>query len=279
MKLPTLTLAALIAASTALSGCAVVPFLPTIAHMVPRMLFPGHEPGTVQPVTKDDPDADKPDPALAQAITSLPAVHGDTGLAINQQDRIAFTPQAQGSIPLRVAAVDLVSDVKARTVGDVVTVNVAESISSEAKAGTTLGNKRSISAAMPNLFMATESLAKHNPLLNLTSLVNGSADNSSAGQGDMTAADTFTATVSAVVVAVNPSGTLTVKGERKLTVNGEDDTLHLSGVVRPDDIDSSNTISSTQVADLQLSISGEGQIRDKQGDGIGTRLFDWLWLF
>jgi flagellar L-ring protein precursor FlgH len=82
-----------------------------------------------------------------------------------------------------------------------------------------------------------------------------------------------------VVVAVNPSGTLSVRGERQLRVNGEDDTIHLAGVVRPQDIDSNDAISSAQVADLDLSITGQGQIRDKQGDGLGTRLLDWLWLF
>ncbi len=95
----------------------------------------------------------------------------------------------------------------------------------------------------------------------------------------MTAADTFTATVSAIVVAVNPSGTLSIKGDRHVQVNGEDDTIHLSGVIRPQDLDSNDMISSSQVADLVVSMLGKGQIRDKQGNGIGTRIFDWLWAF
>jgi flagellar L-ring protein FlgH len=119
----------------------------------------------------------------------------------------------------------------------------------------------------------------HNPLLNLGSMVNSTADNSTDGQGDMTAADTFTANVSAVVTAVNPSGTLSIKGRRQLQINGEDDTIRLSGVVRPEDINSDDTVSSSDVADLEVSITGQGQIRDKQGNGLGTRLFDWLWLF
>jgi flagellar basal body L-ring protein FlgH len=49
-----------------------------------------------------------------------------------------------GSIPLRVNAVDLVGDLKARNVGDLVTVQVVESFSSESKAGTDLANKRSL---------------------------------------------------------------------------------------------------------------------------------------
>jgi flagellar L-ring protein FlgH len=59
-------------------------------------------------------------------------------------------------------------------------------------------------------------------------------------------------------------------------VNGEDDVIHISGVVRPEDLDSNNSISSGLVADLEVSLLGQGQIRDKQGNGIGTRLFDWL---
>jgi flagellar L-ring protein precursor FlgH len=81
------------------------------------------------------------------------------------------------------------------------------------------------------------------------------------------------------VVAVNPSGTLSIKGDRHVRVNGEDDTIHLSGVVRPQDLDPNNMISSSQIADLEVSMLGQGQIRDKQGNGLGTRLFDWLWAF
>ena len=254
-----------------LPGCAVLPFAPTIAHVVPRMLFPNHDP-TAQPAA-----AISPDPRIESAVAT--GTVGDTGVGIASQDRVAFAPSAPGSIPLRVAAADLVADVKARTVGDVLTVNVIESITGESKAATSLANKRSISGGIPNLFTFTEGLGVHNPLLNLSSMVNSTADNSTDGQGDMTAADTFTANVSAVVTAVNPSGTLSIRGQRQLQINGEDDTIRLSGVVRPEDIDSDDTVSSSDVADLQVSITGQGQIRDKQGNGLGTRLFDWLWLF
>jgi flagellar L-ring protein precursor FlgH len=276
MKIRTLGAAALVGAMLTLAGCAVLPFVPLVPLMaqVPRMLFPGHQP--TQQVAKVEPLAD---PAIATAVAASTSGNGDTGIDIPQQDRVAFLPAAQGSIPLRVAAVDLVSDVKARSVGDTVTVNVVESINGESKAQTDLGNKRSISAGVPNFFTIPEGYAKNIPLLNLTSLLSGNSDNSTSGQGDMKAGDTFTATVSAIVTAVNPSGTLSIKGRRKLQVNGENDTILLSGVVRPQDIDSNNMVSSAQVADLELGITGQGQIRDKQGDGFATRLFDWLWLF
>jgi flagellar L-ring protein precursor FlgH len=264
---------ALAALAIAGQGCAVVPFLPLIAA-APKALLPPPQAAS-QAVPKPDP----PDPQIAQQLHNGKPGEGDAGVEIPSQDRVAFAPDTSGSIPLRVAAVDLVSDVKARAVGDIVTVHVVESVTGETQAGTSLANKRSTNAALPNLFSGIESIATKNPLLNLGSLVNSSSDNSTTGTGDMTAADTFATTVSAVVVAVNPSGTLTIKGERSLKLNGEDDTIHLAGVVRPEDVDSTNTVQSTSVADLQLSITGEGQIRDKQGNGFGTRLLDWLWLF
>ena len=254
------------------NGCAVLPFIPMMAS-VPKLFVP--PPSPVQPVADATPR--EPDPVVVKAIAAAPV--GDAGVMIPQLDRVAYQPSAEGSIPMRVAAVDLVSDVKAHSVGDIVTVNVVEAIDSEAKAGTALENKRAITAGMPNLFGAVESVAKHNPLLNLNSLINGSSDNATTGVGDMSATDTFTAKVSAIVIAVNPSGTLSIKGDRRVRVNGEDDTMHISGVVRPQDLDSNNMISSTQVADLEVSMLGQGQVRDKQGNGLGTRLFDWIWAF
>jgi flagellar L-ring protein precursor FlgH len=253
-------------------ACAVLPFLPLITE-VPKMLAPTPSPASVQPVADAAPH--EPDPIVVKAIETPPL--GDAGVTISQVDRVAFQPKAEGSIPLRVAAMDLVSDVKAHSVGDVVTINVAETITSEAQAKTSLENKRSVSAGMPNLFGVAEAWAAKNPMVSLGSLINGSTDNATTGTGDMAANDTFTATMTAVVVAVNPAGTLSVKGDRHVRVNGEDDTIHLSGVIRPQDLDSNNTIASSQVADLEISLLGQGQVRDKQGNGTGTRLFDWLW--
>jgi flagellar L-ring protein precursor FlgH len=277
MRSRVIAVAAILPLAVGAAGCSVVPFVPMIAHAAPRILFPNH--GHQSATAQDPPDP--PDPVLENAITAktTAAGPGERGGDIEQQDSTAFVPDSPGSIPLRVSAIDLVSDPKAYAVGDIVTVKVVESINGQSSAQTSLANKRSIQAGMPNLFGATESLAAHNPLLNLSNLIQGGSNNSTTGSGAMTATDAFTATVAAVVVAVNPGGTLSIRGERNLRVNGEDDTIHLSGVVRPVDIDSNDTVPSQNVADLHLSITGEGLIRDKQGDGLGTRMMDWLWMF
>ncbi|HVN29563.1 MAG TPA: flagellar basal body L-ring protein FlgH [Candidatus Binataceae bacterium] len=265
--------AVLFAVAVLNGGCAAIPFIPLMAS-VPKLLLPPPAP-PVQPVAESKPH--EQDPVVREAISKPPL--GDAGVMIPQLDRVAYQPEAEGSIPLRVAAVDLVSDLKAHAVGDIVTVNVSEAISTEAKAGTTISNQRAISAGIPNLFGAAESVAKHNPMVNLGSLINASSNNATTGTGDMSAQDTFVATVSAIVIAVNPSGTLSIKGDRHVQVNGEDDTINLSGVVRPEDLDSNNSIPSSEVADLEIRMLGQGQVRDKQGNGLGTRIFDWVWAF
>jgi flagellar L-ring protein FlgH len=274
MKIKFLEAMLLMAIGTIFQGCvAALPFLPMLASVPSLLMSPMPSKAKAnesKPMTQD--------PEIQQAI-SAPSLKGDRGVDITQQDRVSFQPAAEGSIAMRVGAVDMVSDVKARSVGDIVTVSVVESMSSESKGATSLSHKGSISGGIPNLLSGTEWLGQHYPLLNINSLVSGSSDNSSSGSGAMSAGDTFTATVSSIVVAVNPSGTLSIRGDRHVQVNGENDTIRLSGVVRPEDLDSNNMVSSTLVANLQVSMIGEGQIRDKQGNGLGTRLFDWVWPF
>ena len=272
MKTTLIEVLVMVALATITQGCAALPFLP----MIPSLLM------APAPMKNARAQAAKPmtqDPEIQKAIREPEGMPGDRGVDITQQDRVSFQPAAEGSIAMRVGAVDMVSDVKARSVGDIVTVNVIESMSSQSQGSTSLSHKGSISGGIPNLLSGTEWLGQHYPLLNINSLVSGSSDSSNTGSGVMTAGDTFTATVSSVVVAVNPSGTLSIRGDRQVRVNGEDDTIRLSGVVRPEDLDSNNMVSSTLVANLQVSMVGEGQIRDKQGNGLGTRVFDWVWPF
>ncbi len=258
----------------ALNGCAVLPFAPTIAHVAPRVLFPGHDPaaardsaapaddGSAEPATASN--AGK-DPADSESQPERPANHQ--------------AQPADGTIPIRLDHTDIASDVKAHEVGDVLMVNVAEAINGQSSAQTALSAKRSANASLPNMFSAIESLAKHNPMLNLSSMVNSTSDTEAAGQGAMSANDTLNALVAVSVIGTSPDGKLKIKGMRSIRINGENDTLNLSGMINPRDIDSNNSIPSSRVADLHLSFTGAGQIRDKQGGGVGARVLDWLWLF
>ncbi len=309
------TAAALLVLAATTAGCAALPFLgylPTVAQLAPP-LFSGSRRSE-----RSNAPADSPDPPVAAQPTS-PAAGGPVqvanagsasgaaalpqpapanpsridppkegpgaGAMLMAPAELAYpgtaqgAAQADGTIALAENDVDLAADYKARAVGDLITVKVSESISGASSAQTTLADKRALQSAAPNLLTGTESLAAHNPLLNLGSLINTSSQNNTAGQGNMTAGDTFTANISALVVAMTPAGDLVVKGEREVHINGETDTVRVSGIVRIEDLDSNNNVPSYKVANLHVSLAGKGLIRDKQGVGAGSRLFDWLWPF
>ena len=82
------------------------------------------------------------------------------------------------------------------------------------------------------------------------------------GSGTAAQANTLTGTISVTVVRVFPNGNLEVKGERKLSYNSGTEFIRVAGVIRPEDISSSNTVSSTKVADAQISYTGTGDMND-----------------
>ena len=86
----------------------------------------------------------------------------------------------------------------------------------------------------------------------------------------------MTGTISVTIVRVYPNGNLEVKGQRKLEYNSGTEYLRLSGVVRPDDISSSNTVSSKKVADAQISYLGTGDMNDSVTKGWLSRYFAYV---
>ena len=96
------------------------------------------------------------------------------------------------------------------------------------------------------------------------------------GSGTAAQSNSMTGTISVTIVRVYPNGNLEVKGQRKLEYNSGTEYLRLSGVVRPDDISSSNTISSKKVADAQISYVGTGDMNDSVTKGWLSRYFAYV---
>jgi flagellar L-ring protein precursor FlgH len=85
--------------------------------------------------------------------------------------------------------------------------------------------------------------------------------------------NTFVSTMEAQVTDVLPSGALRIAGDQLLEVNGQRQTLHITGLVRPEDIDGSDSVLSTRVANVQASFTGNFQERRK---GLLQKLVDFL---
>jgi flagellar L-ring protein precursor FlgH len=103
--------------------------------------------------------------------------------------------------------------------------------------------------------------------------------NSFDGEGATTRNSTLNAYISVQVIQVLPNGNLVIQGSRQVQVNNENQIINIQGVIRPVDIDATNTILSTAVAEAKIELNGQGVVSDKQNVGWLTRILDWAWPF
>jgi len=99
------------------------------------------------------------------------------------------------------------------------------------------------------------------------------------GKGIITRSEAITLKVAAVVTQVLPNGSMVVQGKQEVRVNYDLRELNISGVVRPSDIASDNTLSYEKIAEARISYAGRGQINDFQQPRWGQQLIDVLFPF
>jgi len=174
--------------------------------------------------------------------------------------------------------VDMYSDVRAKRGGDILMVQIVESSSADKSAKTessrthTADNSVTSMLGLP-LNQSSVLGYKLSPELNLSTNTEFEADGKTSRDG------TISATVSARVERVLPSGNLVIKGKKQTRVNSEVQYIVLSGIVRPEDVSPSNTIRSNYIADMQLDYYGTGIIGDQQSKGFIARALDKIWPF
>ena len=102
---------------------------------------------------------------------------------------------------------------------------------------------------------------------------------SSDGKGSVNRQEALQTNVAAVVTQVLPNGNLVVEGRQEIRVNFEIRELIVAGIVRPEDVESDNTIDSTKIAQGRISYGGRGQISDVQQPRYGQQVMDVLLPF
>jgi flagellar L-ring protein precursor FlgH len=161
------------------------------------------------------------------------------------------------------------SDRRARRVGDILTVDFNE-VFAATKAQTAASAKSdSFDVTLPDVL----------PNIITGGLGNGEAGNAMAagttrsfsGSGNAAQSNSLTGRLSVTIVRVFDNGNMGVLGQKELTLNNGKEYIRLSGIVRPEDISPSNTVSSNLLADAQISYTGAGQLADSSKPGWLSR--------
>jgi len=163
------------------------------------------------------------------------------------------------------ASISLFSDNKARHVGDTLTIVINEKASTTSQANTKTSKNENI-----NYGPGFGPILHNIPTFGLS----GSTGSTAAGSTNRT--DNLAASISVTVIQVLPNGNFAIEGKRKVGMNAETQEITLTGVVRPQDIASDNTIQSPLIADAQIKYGGRGPVGDKQHDGLISRVFKFL---
>jgi len=189
----------------------------------------------------------------------------------------------EGSLWSEMSEVSLFHDMKARKVGDTVTVRIVEDPEAELNANTKTSRSSGVEASKLKFLGYMKALAEKNSRLaqdpGTDDLILASLGLKHDGKGSTDRDGHVKAYITAVVEKVLFNGNLYISGQREVRVNNETQYITLSGVVRPKDISSSNEVSSTFIADARIAYSGNGPVSDKQRVGWLGRVLDYVWPF
>jgi len=159
-----------------------------------------------------------------------------------------WTPSARFS--------DLASDNRSRHVDDIVTIVVQESASAVSTGATKTARKSSTQNSITALAGVTKAAG---PWANLANL---SGQTQLDGQGTTSRTTTLTTTVSARVTHVLRNGNLVVEGTKIVGINSENQTITVRGVIRPIDLDTTNSVQSARLAQMEIQVNGKGVVND-----------------
>lgn len=180
-----------------------------------------------------------------------------------------------GAIYSRSNAGFFLGDRRAQRVGDVLTVKLAENLNATKALNAAGAKNNSIAMTLPNAIFGAGAL-------NIPALRDGGANlaatNTSTTTGTVTAdqSNTITGDITVIVTRVYENGNLWIQGQKMLSVNQGEEYVRVSGVIRPEDIQAGNVVSSTKIAQAQITYTGAGDLNDNTKQGWFGRIVSVL---
>lgn len=167
---------------------------------------------------------------------------------------------------------NIYSDSKAHRVGDIISVVLQESTQAQKNAKTELKKENSATLSPITGFGGV-------PVNFKGDAIQFGYDQDSDFKGDSKAnqGNSLSGNISVHVLRVLPNGNLMIRGEKWMTLNNGDEYIRLTGIIRPQDISSSNTIISQKIANARIQYAGTGTFADVQEQGWLSQFFSGKW--
>ncbi len=161
-------------------------------------------------------------------------------------------------------------DQRAANVGDIVTVLVSMTDAANVQNNSDANRKSSETLGLPNLFGLERAL----PAGVLDSIIKAASANGNTGNGTIKRSELVTLRLAGVVTQMLPNGNLVVAARQQMRVNSELRELQVTGVIRPQDIASDNTVRHDRMAEARIAYGGRGQLTDLQTPRWGQQVLD-----
>lgn len=168
-------------------------------------------------------------------------------------------------------------DQRARQIGDILTVKVNITDRAAIANDTKRSRANAEDSGITDFFGKTKLPIVNSPLP--TRIFSGDSTSSSEGKGSVDRSEALSTNVAGVVTQVLPNGNLVIEGRQEIRVNFEIRELIVAGIIRPEDIESDNTIDSSKIAQARIAYGGRGQISDVQQPRYGQQVLDVILPF
>lgn len=182
---------------------------------------------------------------------------------------VNHAPPTDGAIYRANTDVRLFEDLKASRIGDILTVRLVEKTNASKNSQTSTSKSTETSLANPTVF--------GRPITrNGTPVFDGSmsGENTFDGSGASSQSNSLVGDITVTVVERLPNGNLVIRGEKWVTLNQGREFIQLSGVVRPNDIETDNSLLSTRIANAQITYSSKGVLASANKMGWLARFFN-----
>ncbi|MEQ5833491.1 flagellar basal body L-ring protein FlgH [Marinobacter mangrovi] len=203
-----------------------------------------------------------------QAVSRPRAVPDDPDYAPVMAQSMMQRDPSSGAIYQTTRNFNFYGDRVALNVGDVLMVNLEEQTQASKSADNEIKKENQVDFNDGSILGLDKLNLATNPQFNRDFKGQANADQSNSLAGSITV----------TVTDVYPNGVLRIRGEKWISLTNGDEYIRLTGLVRPQDISTDNTVSSNRIADARIAYGGTGDFDDATRQGWLSRFFNSEWF-